>query len=210
MTEQEKLEKDIVTIGDQNYSRKSMISDIMYSCNDAKDQLSAVAKEDILVAIGWHWTENKISGSPKAKIWGCNYWSKAAFEMAFDVNGEEIRKKKRFNVNKLRHEHVVPKRVFINSILNRQGKLNEQELSQALNDKFFACVVTPEEAKKLDRNYRNAMPEGQDLFEIKEPWERYIKTGITDIIEISWDTINNDRVWIPKGYKEKSIIERKN
>ena len=73
----------------KEYDKDKMISDIIFMFGEGKDKLSDLAKFDVLKAIGWHFTERKGKHDPKAKIWGCTYWSHNAYEIAFKETKSE-------------------------------------------------------------------------------------------------------------------------
>lgn len=178
----------------KEYDKDKMISDIIFMFGEGKDKLSDLAKFDVLKAIGWHFTERKGKHDPKAKIWGCTYWSYNAYEIAFKETDTGFLRKN-INIDKeLRHEHVVPKSVFLESIWHNQNRLPELNIKEVMQKNFFACVVTKKEAEDLDKKYKNCMPNREDLFSIQNPWERYIKAGFESVLKLEWE-LGTRRSW---------------
>ena len=177
-----------------------------------KAQLSDNAIYAILHDIAWAWTEqvdvNNGTKTKTAKLRGCKYWTKEALKIAFDINYCPI---KGFDFDKcLRHEHVVPKIIFKETVL-KYVKSNSfasnsqiQNLYNAMKNTLLGCVVTVDQAKKLDTNYATKMPSGQtDFCKITNPWERYEETkknypnAFTEIYEVKWQQKGN--TWIIDG-----------
>ena len=178
------------------YDKDKMLNDILFLL-DAGESLSDVAKFDILKAIGWHYTERKDPGTPKAKKLGCTYWTQEAFDIVFECKGGKYSLRPGVK-NKIDHvvihEHVVPKEVFITSIMNFKGKIDKESLKKILDDNYFACIVSPSEAKELDKNNKMSMPGSKNLFTISNPWERYIKAGFESVLKLEWE-LGTRRSW---------------
>ena len=106
----------------------------------------------------WVWTE--FDGKYK----GCRYWTKAA------ILARAVDKKA-----KLKHEHIVPKKVVINALLELPDK--NADSVYAIMDRFLiGVVVTPEEDAVLSGAHSATMP--PEFFDptspcFQDPWLRY-------------------------------------
>ncbi len=188
-------------------SNETIIKDIEFLLTDKADGLSEQAKYDIVHKIAWEWTEGQTTST---KYYGCRYWSKAAFEEKFEkVEGsEKTWKYSKKNVDGLRHEHVVPKKLFIEYIwrlVKNKEEVNVEELLKLMNNNLLACVVTKDEDGKLIKDKLPAQLEDNVVFieefeKIKNPWARYeiaqAKGEMSEIYEIEW--LGNKQVKIEK------------
>lgn len=125
------------------------------NCVDFCPELKTEIKKDI----SWMWTDHaNFPESRNAKHLGCNFWSKEALNVLYEMNWETqkpIRRKPRVNYQSLlRHEHVYPRVNFIRSIDEFFGKSFTPEdlckLRENLEKFFCACVVTRDENIRLD------------------------------------------------------------
>ena len=117
--------------------------------------LSYGSKFAVIADILWCWSEFE------GKINGCIHWSKAAKSVT--------------DHEKLRHEHVVPKKHIID-LLMKVSKPSEDYIFALMTKHCIGAVVTLDEDKRLtDLGYRSSMPEnwnGEDV------WARYKEARI--------------------------------
>lgn len=133
-------------------------------------------KKEIIGTIIWKWTERN------GKYRGCNIWSKKARSLFNEFGG---------NMSKidglLTHEHIVPKNVVINNLLNCDRTLNS---IKTILSKSKAAVILKEEDKILNENgHRNNMPEhlrNKDILDFTkvDEFARYTNTGI-ELIDVT-------------------------
>ncbi len=120
-------------------------------------ELSYGTKFCVVHEITWVWSE--FYGKHK----GCKYWSINAQKVADNTKG-------------LIHEHIVPRKIIIDHIMNMKTP-SEVELFDYLEKNCIGVVVTKEEDKQLNKAGLNRkMPvewDGQD------PWARYKEVGIS-------------------------------
>lgn len=200
-------EKEVSSYG-ADYTKQKIKDDLSKMI---KAQLSDNAIYAILHDIAWAWTEqvdvNNGTKTKTAKLRGCKYWTKEALKIAFDINYCPI---KGFDFDKhLRHEHIVPKIIFKETVLkyvkNNSFASNSQiqNLYNAMKNKLLGCVVTVDQAKKLDTKFAQKMPTPNDFLSISNPWERYEETkkdypnDFTEICEVKWQQKGN--TWIIVG-----------
>ena len=181
--------------------REQLIRDMIYICclpNFSQKN----RREFIDVCVSWSFsdrTENDINQSAKYK--GCKYWSEDALKR-IDNKGNWIDDKKDKG---LRHEHIVPRSIFINAVDNHFKEIrkeiwdNNGDIEEIANREFLilmekmkvmqGCVVTSEEADRIDGKtpgkkgngiYKNDMPESayKSGKPKKESWELF--SEITD------------------------------
>lgn len=129
-----------------------------------KSSLHYGTKFAVLKEVTWVWTESS------GKFIGCPYWTDAAVR----------RFKRERSQNGLRHEHVVPKKVVIDMLLNLEKPT--PELVRAILDKYLiGVVVTKEEDVRLNAEFSKTMPEQFGVEKSKsfqDPWLRYRNCGI--------------------------------
>lgn len=121
-------------------------------------------KYAVLKEVTWVWTESS------GKFNGCPYWTDAAIRRF-----KQERSRKR-----LRHEHVVPKKVVIDMLFGLK-KPTAVSLREILDKYLIGVVVTKEEDDRLNVEYGKSMPEefGNKKSEsFQDPWLRYRKCGI--------------------------------
>lgn len=217
-------------IAKRSYKRENIINDII-TIFRMKD-ISSEAKAAVVNDACWTLTERKdpvmkkdgeLKNAPKAKIKGCDYWSKTAFEKAYKFEDgyrivqlkdvECAQCKKDFIEGKaVTHEHLIPKRILANALFtDTDYALDHLELFLTW---FKACVITKDEDAKI-KKYRSSMPEEYEPF-IKIckkhndgddcMWARYketFKDGIT-IYKIKWEVKGNG--WVPVSVEDRIEI----
>lgn len=149
-------------------SEKTIIKDMNIVI---KSKLSDNAKIELLHSLAWAYTENN------GKIKGCKYWSEDAINKY--KNGVKV---------EFRHEHVIPRNIFVNSVLEKKCKITKK----VLDNRLVGCVVTADEAKRLDRKYKTTHPDNEDFFNIKNVWGRYEEVGIK-YCEVKWKKIGRTK-----------------
>lgn len=186
-----------------------ILNDLEFIIKNTNCKLSDQAKYDIIYKIAWEWTEGRTTAT---KYYGCKYWSKGALSQVF---GEE----NVFNVTPLtytkkiedglRHEHVVPKRLFMEYVwylVKNPGKFIKTEVKKFIENNLVACVITATEDKKFsDLKIVDKLPESVEDFDKDDfmhiakfedvktrTWNRYKIVGITDIYELEWDVKNKE------------------
>lgn len=92
---------------------------------------------------------------------------------------------------KLRIEHVVPGKVYIDYVIDlsdpqTEGEFNFEEFDEIFKN-VYICIVTEDEAKELDKDLRDCMP--VEDFK-KDPFARYEKKGIA----IYWPSCQCERI----------------
>lgn len=148
--------------------------------------ISKQAVYDMAWRVSWEWTDTI------GRYINCKYWSKDALDyltegLTPDANGN-YKKQSKLNekVEKyVVHEHVVPRKYFIDYIMRCYDNYKAPEIEQL--NKMFACIVSKTDNGKLNINYKSEMPDADTLEDVKNPWQRYIKSGIKEIYEVNWD-----------------------
>ncbi len=117
----------------------------------------------MLIDLAWCWT--CLGG----KYTGRQFWTEAA--------QEQFRKDP---ASKLRHEHVVPKRIVIEMLLGLPDATADQVM-QICERYLIGVVITPEEDRVLSKRFRQSMPAefvqaGHPEFD--DVWLRYKRCGI--------------------------------
>ena len=187
--------------------KQTMIADMFKILSN--DKISKASKEHILDMYCWILTE-RIEGngdkSKNAKFKGCVYWSKDALKRL----NENIDGKKNYESG-LRHEHVVPRslfRAYVREIFGENWcnhSIDENIIKSAIDriyKYFIGCVVTADEAKRLDKDYKDCMPDNIEFKNISSEsllWSRYIKNHIV-VNKIEWKFEKNR--WEHKLIKE--------
>jgi hypothetical protein len=123
----------------------------------------------------WGWTERY------GKFVGCQYWSVAALSSRDGGSASA-------NSGALRHEHVVPRRVVAELLLGLEVP-DEFAVQRALERFALGCVVTADEASRLDRGTRQQMPpEFSDQAHAwhMDPWARYRRAGVEWRGPLTW------------------------
>lgn len=154
------------------------------------------------------WTEH-LRDQENAKFKGCLYWSKEAlykYSENLDILKEVKKTNGKSNINKpekgLNHEHVIPKKwlisnIFLNEERNQESKDEEDYIRYYLEDYTFACVVTKEEHKRINKpkekiNYTSTMPisvfeNGTQHADYHKYWLRYKIAGI-EVYKLKWSS----------------------
>jgi hypothetical protein len=110
----------------------------------------------VLSEATWVWTEFE------GKYDGCEHWSEAAW----DLRGQQ---------KMLVHEHVIPKSIVIQRLLELPNPTTES-VNQLLESYCKGAVLTREEDTRLNKlGLRSKMPAGWDE---KDVWARYASAGI--------------------------------
>lgn len=153
--------------------QKTRMKDDIQGLFKSREYLSEAAWQNVLDEISWKYTETGIDKNLSAK-----YWSEAALA---EYN------KSHSSTKGLIHEHVVPRDVFIKSVLKKLEdksilELNADELKM-IDERLFSCVVTKEEDGKLPKKTWN---KGKSFFDKScDLWDRYKGTGLT-IFEVEF------------------------
>ena len=70
----------------------------------------------------------------------------------------------------------------------------------------MACVVTEDQAKELDKKYKDKMPTGrEDISKSDNTWARYENFGDT-IYELTWNKVG--RSWVIVKKEQKDLVEK--
>jgi hypothetical protein len=155
--------------------KKELVRDVTFVLNE--DSLADRTKRVVCWWAFSAWTE--LSGKHK----GCCFWSEGAWEAeepTFRLGGSLMNKKN------LRHEHAVPKKVLWDKL--QEFKSWPEETVRYYFDHIVGVVVTIEEARALDGQYKSEMP--QDFWNEGSP--DYLKTFLRykvchiNVIEVEW------------------------
>lgn len=165
---------------------------------DTNCELSDQAKYDIIYKMAWEWTEGRTTAT---KYYGCKYWSEKALKEKFPESkiacGETIEYDRK-DEKDLRHEHVVPKKLFMEWVwymLKNPNQFNSDGFKNVIENNLVACVVTKEEDSnlikdKLPIELNSECAYVNDFECIKYPWARYKiaqdKGEMTTIYELEW------------------------
>ena len=141
----------------------------------AREYLSRSAMQNVLDEISWKYTETGIDKNLSAK-----YWSNSALAQYISTGS---------STKGLIHEHVVPRDVFIKSVLK---KLDDKSISglsagelKMIDDRLIACIVTETENKKLPPK---AWSSGKDFFDNTcDLWDRYRSSKGMTIHEVEFN-----------------------
>ena len=149
-----------------------MINDMFEILGNEK--ISNASKKHILDMYCWILTERKgtIEKSKNAKFKGCDYCSKDAFEQLITNNESG-----------LRHEHVVPRKLFreyVDNVCKNWSGMNpteKNEIIEKINNFFIGCVVTKKEADAIDSECKDSFPNVYSFEKITGDnlWNRYLK-----------------------------------
>lgn len=188
----EKLQEELAEESKRIYDNKKLIEDIIRLFNDSG--FSNEIKSAVLLDSCWALTERKgplkdnkgnMKAAPKAKVRGCDYWSKSAFEAAyfwedgsgynFDKEGYLIKKpglKSKYRDlsgdyfdegTMVVHEHLIPRKILTQALLNPTitGYASIKDVTSNLTTFlkcFKACVITKYENQKLANDLDRNMP----------------------------------------------------
>ena len=163
-----------------------------------KGDLAFNSKEmerQFLKELAWVWTEFRdIEGGKTLRAkFATEYWSEKALKKIYEIssgcngniNLNSIKVKNCLSAGiissssrvekELRHEHVVPKKLFIDTVLKlkEQGSVDESFYNKLLQC-FVGCIITKKESEALDKQHRN-YPDVGMLLDDKEfdCWVRY-------------------------------------
>ena len=215
-----KMEEKI-TKGDQSEEhRDQLIRDLIYVCT--LPYLSKKSKHGFInTLISWSFcecSENNINQNAKYK--GCPYWSEQALDH-LEKNGSWKDGK---SEKGLRHEHIVPRKIFVEAVEQYfEEKRNNKDkdydgmfikLKEIMDRCLIGCVVTTDEANKLDNHNKDKMPDPAyksnsvptddwDKFNlIQNPWARYeALDNEIKICKLTWKKKKNH--WECDENKEK-------
>lgn len=154
---------------DRYRTKAEMVRDVAYVLSSP---LTIGTRFAVLKNVCWAWTEFD------GKYRGCPYWSKAA-----------IKRRRKDPKAKLKHEHAVPRKVVIDSLLKMNQPTMEQ-VKDVLERLLIGVVVTPEEADLLDRKFRDKMPE--EFSKQQDAFLRYDLCGI-EYVENPTDDVTQRR-----------------
>ncbi len=189
-------------IEDFEKRKRHMYNDLKTLCE--QKTLSMQNTYEIVRDISWSWTDGFGNGYQ-----GCTYWTEAAIKQCYNVfNIQDCIDKFPYLNKGLRHEHVVPKNLFIKYIMEECYK-NPEKLDYDLIDKnLIGCVVTIEEAKNIDSAHKNIMPDNLNFDEIDSEslWSRYIKSGIVNVYKMDWDLSKKGKPLVIKKYEKLELI----
>jgi len=136
-------------------------------------QLTYGAKYGALSHVAWEWTE--VTGKYK----GCPYWTTMAIIHCLATK----------SCKGLRHEHVVPKKVFIDLLFSLAPP--SPEAIRDICDRFLiGVVVTLEEDAVLNIEYGSSMPrEFSDPAspDYRNPWLRYRRYPMIEVVPMPTD-----------------------
>lgn len=147
----------------------------------------------------WRWTEQRIlkNGAVKnGKYRGCLYWSEAALKKAYgwDNIPDSYGIKQKISEDWLVHEHIVPRKVCLDYLLNAENPFEDDNLFNQMQNCLVGCVITRGQDKVLNK-FRDNMPSDTDFMKIINPWERYQVVGIYDsIYKCDWEC--EGRSWV--------------
>ena len=188
------------------HSKSKMIKDLFILAELWKrNEISNDTINAVLEKYSWYLTEYQSDDRGeyhRAKYQGCPFWSLKALS---DWKEGTISPKE------LRHEHVVPRTILMNSIWKTfctEESISEEKkhrITQQIIEGFIGCVVTIDEANKLDQNHKITMPYGDSFFDIVEQglvWGRYKECNIP-VYQVIWKREKNR--W--ERIDEKPLIE---
>lgn len=192
--------------------REQLVRDMIYVC--LLPNLSEKNRREFInVSVAWSYTDRYITDiNRSAKYKGCPFWSEKALER---LENDGSWKKDGEKDKGLRHEHVVPRKIFVEAMLYHFNEVRKEikddgsnleeianrefiKINGIMNELLIGCVVTDDEAKKLDKDdmpniaYKNGKPENDWLkfSEINYVWARYKKAkdtkDISPIFRLAW------------------------
>lgn len=194
-----------ITCGNNNpVHRDQLIRDMIYV--GCLPQFSDKNRREVInVSIAWSFSDRYSQNiNRSAKYKGCPYWSKNALDI-LDSKGK-------FDTKELRHEHIVPRKIFVDAMIvyfgkvriNLQKKKNDEEvkiyleevfkeLKKAMKKLLIGCVVTTAELKLIDG-------EGNKL---DMPEYAYVLNKKPEDIEAKFFEINDE--WARYKDKDKNF-----
>ena len=167
--------------GSEEKQKELMIKDIKGLFEIEERIISKPARQNVLDEISWKYTE-----TGKGKNLCCKYWS----EKAIDRYKKNIENNEEKDKNKgLVHEHVIPRDIFINTILKMiKDKSNTEIITkEELDKRLIACVITKEEDEMLSKKTMPGKDAGKGFFDIKDIWGRYRGKEI-EVVELKLET----------------------
>ena len=162
--------------------KNDMFNDLVELCTE--HILSTQNTYEIVKNIAWSWTDGMGNGYQ-----GCTYWSEAALKKCYNVEDVSECKEKTSHSNKdLRHEHIVPKRLFIEYIMDKCYKNKENPNRNFIDGNLIGCIITADEDKLFSGKLRYGMSNEICFEDINcaNRWLRYLEAGISKIYNVSW------------------------
>lgn len=160
-------------------TKEQMLQDALIILNAP---ISYGTKYVVLDNICWLWSENQ------GKYEGCMYWSQQALKDLEIVKKLKESNKKFNHGDFFVHEHVVPRVLAIDMIINTEN-LNEITLKKLFDKYLLSAIITVKENKKLDSSgVKQQMPDEfyiKDSLNYNNEWIRYIKNDI-NIEKVEW------------------------
>lgn len=193
-----------------------ILKDIEFIVGLSDEELSQQAKYDVLYKISWEWTE----GQKKAKkYFGCEYWSEKALERKYGKDFLKNIESQKFITTKnndkgLRHEHVVPKKLFMEyvwqMVIDREP-LDKDNLEKLMEKNLLACVITAAEDKVFSKyKITEKLPgvvenfDSEKFYSITQfekvednTWNRYKiaqQDGLSTIYKVVWDKTDAKKI----------------
>ena len=160
-------------------SKETIINDVY---NVLKSDLSYGTKFAVIHDVTWVWTEFY------GKYVGCPYWSEEALKLYKNKN-EIIN----FSNGKyLRHEHIVPRNIVINELLNLK-EITKKKVKTILENTLIGVIITKEEDKLLLKDKMPAKLDGKSLLDYteKDKWLRYILVDEISVCRVEWTKDRN-------------------
>ena len=202
---------------------KTIMKDLEFIITGAGKELSDQAKYDIVHKIAWEWTEGQ---KKKRKYFGCTYWSKEALVKKYKPKDKdesdfikELEKGNECSPSEkddkgLRHEHVVPKKLFMEYVWDMvigNVMLDKANLKNLMNQNLLACVITADEDKVFSEyKITEKLPSVVENFDNKQfvsitqfenvgdnTWNRYKiaqQGGLSTIYKVEWDTNDTKKI----------------
>lgn len=166
--------------------REQLVKDMIYVC--CLPGLSPTSRKKFLdVCISWPYTDRAKNNIEQcAKYKGCPYWSEEALKRIDETGKWQEGEKDKG----LRHEHIIPRTIFINAMEDyfddirkkiEKGAYREAiyeeaftDLSKKMEEMMKGCVVTSKEADKIDG--KKAGYKGEGAYKRKMPEKAYENT----------------------------------
>jgi hypothetical protein len=172
----------IAKIGERNKKRRSiqqMAKDIAFILNC--EELSYAAKHDVIHGVTWQWTQR--DGLHR----GNKIWSSEAIE---DYQIHHTKTKQGDLGKYYREEHIVPRKIIIDYLLNLQTPVSWSIIFEYLQKYLKSIVLTLIENKEINRLYKSSMPSHIDLKSDFDEWARYRHSSII-VKSITWRKSGN-------------------
>lgn len=162
---------------------------------------SSTMEDRFLTQLSWVWTEVKVVDDEEKKVkFISRYVSQEAYNHMKEVMWKNkgitddidffIQASEHYWNSELRHEHVVPRQIFKNTLKyyrkiynEHPEEINFEKLEILLEEKFFACILTKDENSRLDKENKYYPTEGAIINEEMDPWLRYRRFNMSQMIE---------------------------